>query len=117
MNSRRGFCGPSRQAGHESRVATEVEEADLPTRKITVARSRFILFERFSNSPWVDPMNSDDVIPFRRFGQINCEKIMSLSFSTLLGFATALYIGGVTCTQYQVVIDDEIQSDTNMIEK
>jgi hypothetical protein len=71
-------------------LVTEVEEADLPTRKIAVARYRFVLLKQFSNLPLIDPINGDEIIPFRRFGQINCEKVMLLSFALLLGFATAL---------------------------
>jgi hypothetical protein len=56
-------------------LVTEVEEADLPTRKITIARPRLVVLEQFSNSPLVDPINGDDIIPIRRFGQIKCEKL------------------------------------------
>jgi hypothetical protein len=51
--------------GHQDapHLVTEVEEADLPIRKIKAARFRFIFLEQFSNSPFVNPINWDDVIP------------------------------------------------------
>jgi hypothetical protein len=44
-------------------LVTGAEAADLPTRKIKAAMCRFILLEQFSNSPLVDQIHWDDVIP------------------------------------------------------
>jgi hypothetical protein len=123
-------------------LVTGPEAADLPTRKIKTARSRFILLEQFSNSSLVDQINWDDVIlsetdsvfyslmnaqiafvrelsaslrPIRTITSIfeirnstdytmfpfhtdlaasqrYSQKVVLVSFATLLGFGTVLYV-------------------------
>jgi hypothetical protein len=65
-------------------LVTEAEEADLPTRKVKAARSQFMLLEKFSNSPLVDPINRDDVIP------LETDSVFDSSTNTQIEFMTQL---------------------------